>query len=233
MGTDGNKNYMDKDLERELINCVITGQTKYFEILIRKNHAALTKVGESFGFTAAEVEDLIQETHITAYSNLAKFKQESSYATWVTRIMINKCLYTLNKAKRKYEVSETDAGGYMDDHPPMFTALSALETEKTILHNDLKDVLTKALMALPEDYRNVIVLKELEGYGTAEVADLLQITEGNVRIRLKRAKTMLKEKLMEFYDNSSLIERRIINNCDWVVEKVMKKIVYDSGSFRE
>jgi RNA polymerase sigma-70 factor (ECF subfamily) len=83
--------------ELEVIKRIKEGETELFEILIRRNNPFLYKVGMSYGFHHEDVEDLMQETFISAYVNLEKFESRSSFKTWIIRIMLNQCYQKVHR----------------------------------------------------------------------------------------------------------------------------------------
>ncbi len=79
-----------------VIRKILSGEVALFEILIRRYNTVLYRIARSYGFNHQDAEDLIQDTHVSAYTSLGKFEGRSSYKTWISRIMVNKCLYRLN-----------------------------------------------------------------------------------------------------------------------------------------
>src|SRR5919112_1985643 len=96
-----------------VIEKVINGDVAMFEMLIRRYNSVLYKIGRIYGFNHQDTEDLMQDTHVAAYMQLKNFQQRSSYKTWISKIMLNKCLYKLKYGYFKKEVSTGDI--YEDD----------------------------------------------------------------------------------------------------------------------
>src|SRR5436190_12459294 len=95
----------DSITETELINRIKEGEAALFEILIRRTNPFLYKVGMSYGYNHQDVEDLMQETFISAYMNLGKFENRSTFKTWIVRIMLNQCYQKAQKMSFKNEKS--------------------------------------------------------------------------------------------------------------------------------
>src|SRR5215213_11792712 len=93
----------------EIIQKVTAGETAFFEILMRRHNAGLYKLARCYGFNHQDAEDLMQEVYLAAYMNLDKFESRSLFKTWVSKIMVNKCLYklTYGPTKREVDGSET------------------------------------------------------------------------------------------------------------------------------
>jgi RNA polymerase sigma factor (sigma-70 family) len=207
--------------ETELTSRIKKGETELFEILIRRTNPFLYKIGMSYGYNHQDVEDLMQETFISAYLNLEKFENRSSFKTWITRIMLNQCYKKIHKLSFKNEKA-------MDIHNnekiiPMFENQHSGDAYKTVMNKELSQVIGEALTRIPIDYRIVFSLRELNGMSTAETAEAMDISETNVKVRLNRAKHMLREIVEKMYSPEDIFEFNLIY-CDAIVNKVMTAI---------
>ena len=90
-------NKINFDTEQSVVEKVVSGDIASFEVLIRRYNPVLYKIARSYGFNHQDAEDLMQDTHVSAYQALSKFENRSSYKTWISRIMVNKCLYKLKQ----------------------------------------------------------------------------------------------------------------------------------------
>ena len=206
--------------EIELINRVRNGERELFEILIRRNNPYLYKIGMSYGYGHEDVEDLMQETFIAAYLNLEKFESRSSFKTWITRIMLNQCYQKGQKLSFKNEKANDILN---EKTTPMFESNQSADTYRSVLNNELSNVIGNALISIPFEYRMVFSLRELNGMSTSETAEALDISETNVKARLNRAKQMLREKVEKMYTAQDIFEFNLVY-CNRVVEGVMKEI---------
>ncbi len=207
--------------EVELIDRVINGDIALFEVLIRKYNPYLYKVGRSYRFNHQDVEDLMQETFINAYQYLRKLENKSYFKTWLIRIMLNECYRKSHKAAWRKEVA-ADTFLY-EKNIPMFSGNSNSDTEKNVGNRELKTVIESAIQEIPIDYRLVFSLRELNGMSVLETAKALNITETNVKVRLNRAKAMLRKEVEKMYTPEDIFEFNLIY-CDKIVEKVMERI---------
>ncbi|GEO04784.1 sigma-24 (FecI-like protein) [Adhaeribacter aerolatus] len=210
--------------EEDLIEKIIEGRTELFEILIRRNNPFLYKVGKSYGYQHQDVEDLMQETFISAYKSLASFQHRSSFKTWIIKIMLHHCYQKNHKFSFKYEKA-----GYeeiVDKQVPLFAG-SPLDMEKNIFTQELKAIIEKAVGEIPLDYRMVFSLRELNGLNVAETAEALGISEANVKVRLNRAKNMLRREIEKYYSPEEIFEFNLIH-CDRIVNKVMAEITKEN-----
>jgi len=198
--------------DKEIVEKVIAGQGRYYEHLMRKYNPRLYRVARSMMADEHAIEELMQCTYIKAYEHLARFEWRSSFATWITKILVNECLAHLKKKKR-FIVDHIDEELKPFDRPASGTPVSA------ILNKELASVLEDALLGIQEKYRTVFVLREIEELSIAETAEVLDLTESNVKVRLNRAKTMLQQKLNNYYRNDAVFSFHLVR-CDRVVNAV-------------
>ncbi len=209
--------HIEVNSDHAVIQKILEGDKALFEILIRRYNPTLYKIARSYGFNHQDTEDLMQDTHVVAYTQLSKFEGRATYKTWISRIMINKCLYKLKHGYFKKEFpAEQDQlinNEFMHRHIK----------ENTTLNNELSLILEKCIQSIPLIYRTVFVLREVEGFSIAETAALLDITPTNVKVRLNRAKTLLQEKIEHFYTRTEVYSFNLVY-CDAVVHKVFERI---------
>jgi RNA polymerase sigma factor (sigma-70 family) len=203
----------------EIVARVLSGEIALYEIIMRRYNPYLFKIGRSYGFNQPDTEDLIQDSYLNAYTNLEKFENRSTLKTWLVKIMLNNCYHKTKKFSYKYEIpsdiSEKNTG------IPMF--MQQTHTGKTIMNNELKNILEEALVQIPESYRMVFTLRELNGMSTRETAETLNISEANVKVRLKRAKDMLRNEIKKMYSPEDIFEFNLIY-CNRIVENVLTRI---------
>ncbi|MGZ3885203.1 MAG: sigma-70 family RNA polymerase sigma factor [Bacteroidia bacterium] len=205
--------------ESELIREILSGKYPLYEILIRRNNPYLYKIGRSYGYNHHDTEDLMQETYINAYTALKSFEHRAAFTTWLSRIMLNLCYQ--KKQKFSFKNEQASSGHYIENNTPMFHTTPP--TEKTVINKELGKVLEHTLEQLPEDYRMVFTLRELNGLSVAETAGALGISEANVKVRLNRAKTMLRGEIEKIYDPADIYEFNLVY-CNEIVKFVLKKI---------
>ena len=207
--------------DADVISKIIGGEPGFFEILIRKNNPFLYKTGRSYGFSHHDTEDLIQEAFIAAYINLKKFQQRASFRTWVIQIMLNLCY---RKTHKQSFINERPGNTIIKEiTTPMFTTSQHSDGHQPIFHKELTRVIETALGCIPLEYRMVFSLRELSGLSTAETAQTLAITETNVKVRLNRAKHMLRKKIETMYAPQDIFEFNLIY-CNKITLRVMQLI---------
>jgi RNA polymerase sigma-70 factor (ECF subfamily) len=207
-------NTMDIKIIRE----VLAGATDQYAHIVRKYNQRLYRIAMSIINDDAEAEDAMQVAYIKAYENLPKFEGRSGFATWLTRIMINESLLRVKKRKRSLAMHDELVDPEKNDIP------SATQTpDMKLINSELKQVLEKAISQLPEKYRTVFIMREIEQMNVAETQECLDISEANVKVRLNRAKAMLQESLSTLYKKEDLYHFHL-SRCERITGKVMKQI---------
>lgn len=205
--------------EQEIIEKVLGGEKQFYEIIIRRYNPYLYKVGRSYNYNHEDTQDLMQDTYIDAYKNLAQFENKSNFKTWLIRIMLNNCYRKKEKFSYKNEFAMDNVN---ENAQPVFNS-SGNNTGKHILNRELGSVLEESLANIPEDYRLVFSLREMNGLSVSETAKLLTISESNVKVRLNRAKAMLRTELEKLYTQEDLFEFNL-KYCNPFTERVMDMI---------
>jgi RNA polymerase sigma factor (sigma-70 family) len=201
--------------DTEVIEKVLAGENSYYEIIIRRYNPLLYKIGRSYGLLHEDVQDVMQETFITGYEKLYQFQGKSQLSTWLTRIMINKCLF---KMKRRVDNIPLDTTGDPGEEQP-----TGYIAEKFPLQSELKRIMELSLEKLPEPYRLVFLLRETENFSVAQTAEALNISTINVKVRLNRAKSMLRENIEQWYSKADIYDFNL-KYCTEVVNGVLKAI---------
>jgi RNA polymerase sigma factor (sigma-70 family) len=195
--------------DEEIIQRVISGEKQLYEHIIRKYNQRLYRICLSIVNEDRDIEDIMQNAYVNAYRQLESFKGKASFSTWLTRILINESLLWKKKRKRVVEGVDTEA----DHKTPL----------KELMNKELKAVLEKAVSSLPEKYRTIFVMREVEDMSVKETMDVLSLTEANVKVRLNRAKDMLRDTLSGFYNSREMFEFNLVR-CDRIVENVFARI---------
>jgi RNA polymerase sigma-70 factor, ECF subfamily len=184
------------EFEAECIRRIQAGEKQVFHDLIRPCERAIYFLLLSLLGNEAEAEDAAQETVIKVYRNLHLFRGESQFRTWVLSIARNEGLGRLRKQRNRREDS-LDAGTDEqtgDYTPAILTSWREIPLE-TLERKELGELLRAAIAGLPEIYRNVILLRDIEEMDVRETSAALGITEGAVKVRLHRARALLQKNL--------------------------------------
>ena len=205
--------------ENEIISRVLTGDKNLYAILVRRYNQRLYRVGMSIINDEVEVEDAMQAAYIKAYENLEKFAFKSSFSTWLTRILINESLLRIKKRKQFLNLNDDMIENEMHHQSPGASQTPLMK----IVNTELKEALETAIRQLPEKYRTVFVMREIEDMNVAETQECLDLTEVNVKVRLNRAKVMLQKSLSAFYKKEDLLHFHL-SRCNKITEYVMIQI---------
>ena len=218
MGNTQNTIHLNTD--HQVIEKILDGEIVLFEILIRRHNSILYKIARSYGFSHQDAQDLLQDTHIEAYQKLSQFEGRASYKTWISKIIIHKCLYKLKYGYYKKEVPAVSSS--TSDPQPLYMKASVQPDQHTV-NKELGIILEKSLENLPIAYRTVFVLREIEGFSVAETAELLNISNINVKVRLNRAKSLMQKEVERFYSGAEIYSFNLVY-CDAVVQNVFAQI---------
>lgn len=211
--------------EVEIIDRINNGDVALFEVLIRRYNPYLYKIGRSYRFNHQDVEDLMQETFIKAYENLKKLENSIYFKTWLIRIMLNECYRKRQKVNLRKEVA---VDTFLNEKPlDMLSNNSNNDTENKVVRREMNNAIESALKQIPLNYGMVFTLRELNGMSVLETANTLNITEANVKVRLNRAKTMLRKQVEKMYTPEDIFHFNLIY-CDRIVERVMNVIMANS-----
>ena len=203
--------------DEEIIARILNGEKDLYSIIVRRYNQRLYRVGISMINDDTEVEDAMQVAYINAYENLGKFAFRSTFPTWLTRIFINECLLRLRKRKKSISMNDENMENVMRQDKEPQTPVT------TTVNSELRSILNDAIRQLPETYRTVFVMREIEKMNIAETKECLNISEVNVKVRLNRAKAMLRDILSAQYSKDDILHFHL-NRCDRMVDTVMKSI---------
>jgi RNA polymerase sigma-70 factor (ECF subfamily) len=173
------------------------GDDDAFEVLVRTYAPRLIAVARRYVGSDDAAQDCVQEAMLAAFKGLESFEGRSSLATWLHRITVNAALQALRRRGARNEVSidpwlpSFDEDGFLEG-PSTTTALDA---EALLNEADVREQVRAAIDRLPDSYRNVLLLRDIEGLSIKESADMLEISETNAKVRLHRARSALKKEL--------------------------------------
>lgn len=210
--------------DSDIIEKVLNGNKNFYEVIMRRYNQRLFRISRSYINDEDEVQDILQESYVKAYENLDKFENRSAFSTWLVKIVINETLARKNKRKRYTSLSQNDQQNEENDNYKIYSIPSEMKNpEEEASNNELKDALEKVIDSLPEKYRTVYVMREIEGMSVADTSTGLEITESNVKVRLNRAKEMLRSSLTDIYKDTEVFNF-LGSRCDKIVFNVLSRI---------
>jgi RNA polymerase sigma-70 factor (ECF subfamily) len=172
--------------DQDVVDRVKAGDTALYEVLMRRYNQRLYRITLAILRNDAEAEDVMQDAYVRAYQHLDQFAGHAPFSAWLTRIAVNEALARLRLRKRNPQLDDCDPDGE--------TTMNMVETapnpEQSATRAELGRLLEEALLDLPEQYRTVVMLRDIEELSTAETAAALDLTEDNVKVRLHRGRAM-------------------------------------------
>ena len=206
--------------DERIVALVRAGERDGFEILMRRHNQRVYRAVRAFLRDEAEVEDVMQQAYLRAFLHLDQLAEGTKIATWLVRIAVNLAIDRLRSRRRLSEASLSDEESGSDG-----VVSAARSPESELGDRELAKLLEEALAELPEIYRGVFVLREVEGMTTEEVGEALGISETSVKVRLHRAKNRLKKRLLARAGRAAVdVYAFHAPRCDRVVAAVLASI---------
>jgi len=202
--------------DEALVDRVLGGDIQVFELLMRRNNQRLYRTIRSLVSDEDDVEELMQQAYVLAFTRLGQFAKGARFSTWLLRIGLNEALQRIRRDHRWPRA----APEVLEEEPSMNAT-----PEQRLAGAQLNRLLEQLVDELPESHRSVLVLREVQQLSTSEVAELLDLSPDNVKQRLSRAKAMLRTALEE-RTGASLTELYPFEapRCDRVVGGVLGRL---------
>ena len=180
--------------EEQLIKKAKSGDTKAMAELVKYHSADIYNIGLRFMGNKSEAEDVLQETFLIMLKKLNTFEEKAALSTWLNRIASNIALGKLRDKKKREGDMELDN---LDFEPLTGKQIKSWPEalDKMWKNQSVQSCLKAALIKLPESYRTVFVMRDLEGLSVKETASMLKLSESNVKVRLMRARLFLRDNL--------------------------------------
>jgi RNA polymerase sigma-70 factor (ECF subfamily) len=187
-----------------LLDALRENEALAFETLVRRYGNYLYRIALRLARNEAEARDALQDTFLSALRYISDFRGTSSLKTWLHKLTVNATLMRMRSARSREEISidvlADPIEGVRDEPDWVFVE----SVEASAARTEVRALVRDSIDRLPERYRTVLILRDIEGYDAAEVAELLGDTEGNVKVRLHRARTALKRLLEPMYMRQAL-----------------------------
>jgi len=192
-----------KDKDFELIRAINSGQYDRFPDLVKRYEQKLYNFCLRMCRDPADAEDTVQETFLNVFRYLKDFRYETKFKNWLYRIAASTCIKRRRKSKfaPERELSLDEFYPQEESEPANQVPNWALMPLDKLLNSELLDQINQAVFSLPEKYRLVIVLRDIEGFSTAETSQILNLSPANVKVRLHRARLFLRDRLKGYFEN--------------------------------
>ncbi|HET7787908.1 MAG TPA: sigma-70 family RNA polymerase sigma factor [Myxococcales bacterium] len=196
--------------DSELVARSQQGDGAAFAMLVERHRRQLYRLALRMTGSEADAQEVLQEAFLNAYQKLPLFRGEAQFSSWLYRIAANSALMRL---RRKRRAPDALAEQPLELAGPRFSAEGYLEptsnsdwsqrADEKMMSGELGSAINQAVEQLPEDYRTVFLLKDVDGLSNEDIANALELTVPAVKSRLHRARLALREKLGEFFDGSA------------------------------
>jgi RNA polymerase sigma-70 factor (ECF subfamily) len=177
--------------DEEVVRRVRAGETALYEIIMRRYNQRLYRVARAILHSDVEAEDVMQDAYVRAYQHLDQYSGRAPFGAWLTKIAVNEALARLRSRQRVQELDAMFDG--RDDAPVLMSPMKS--PEQQVSSREMNQLLEEAILALPGNYRTVLMMRDVEEMSTADTATALELSEENVKVRLHRARAMLRKEL--------------------------------------
>lgn len=177
-----------------LVEKCLQGDRSAFAVIVDRYKRQIYSITYSMTHNHADADDLSQDTFVKAYENLRKFRLGTSFRSWLCRIAVNSCIDYLRHRKRFPEDNLDAQAEMLPDANP--------DPQDNLESTELMDNITTAVNSLPKSQRTVVVLREMQGLGLKEIAEILKCSESTVRWRLHYARKKLQKKLQGYLNEA-------------------------------
>ena len=209
-----------------LVALARSGRREAFRQVMQRCNRRLFRVARSVVHDDAEAEDVVQEAYVAAFEHLGDFRGEASLATWLTRIVLNEANGRLRARKPTVEIGHVEAlqreGGRVIEFPSRF---GSEDPAARAARSEIRDMLEKAIDALPESFRLVFVMRELEECSVEDTAASLGLKPETVKTRLHRARRLLRAELNDALASTMTDAFPFLGaRCDRMTDAVLARI---------
>ena len=177
--------------DEEVVARVIAGETPLFEVLMRRHNQRVYRAARAILRDDREAEDVVQEAYVNAYAHLAQFDGRAKFSTWLTKIAVYEALLRAKRSARDNPLDDRT------ENDAMLPTAPSPDPERLAFGSELRVLIESAIDSLGDGYREVFMLRQVEGLSTAETAEALGISEDVVKTRLSRARHAMQHHLLE------------------------------------
>lgn len=190
---------MTEPSDHSLFAAAQGGDFNAFEQVVERYHERVYRLAMGMIHSPSDAEEVVQETFLSMFRNLHTLKNETAPSSWIYRIAVNAALMRLRQRRRKPLLS-------IEDQPPPTVDVSlwpsstwAQQPDAQLLSKEVQGRIEEAISRLPDKYRLVLLLRDVEGRNNEEVADALGLTVPTVKSRLHRARLLVREVLQTYF----------------------------------
>ena len=210
--------------DEEIVGRVRAGEHRLFELLMRRHNRQIYRAARAVVHDESETEEVMQDAYVRAFEHLREFEGRSRFSTWLTRIALHEA-FARSRRRKRFEALDSSTGNLEMRPAP------GRDPEQQTSDSEMRGLLETAVEALPENYRVVFILREVEGMKGAEVAECLGLREATVKTRLFRARARL-QNLLTASGGSGVhaLYGFHLSRCDRIVATVLYRIDAPPGA---
>jgi RNA polymerase sigma-70 factor (ECF subfamily) len=184
-----------------LVDQFRAGSNEAFEELISRYESKVFNLAMRFTRNQEDAEEVLQDVFCTIHKKVAGFQGKSAFSSWLYRIIVNAAFMKLRKRKQQHTVSIEDLSPTVRQVCMDKDDNSVLRSDNISMNREMRIVIQAAIDKLPDQYRAVFVLRDVDGLSNQEVGEILQLSVPAVKSRLHRSRLMLRKKLQRYYDD--------------------------------
>ena len=198
-GKGGRKPSVDEDLE--LVQQFSKGCLNSFEEIVGRYETKVHNLAMRLTRNAEDAEEVLQDVFLTVYRKIDGFQGKAKFSSWLYRITVNAAFMKLRKRKQNRTVSLEDLLPNVKDRTIFDQSSTSNRGDSRAINNEIREALEQAIAKLPDEYRAVFVLRDIDGLSNKEVGEILGLSIPAVKSRLHRSRLMLRKKLKRFYED--------------------------------
>jgi RNA polymerase sigma-70 factor (ECF subfamily) len=185
----------------ELIAKFQKGCTFSFETIVSRYETKVHNLAMRLTRNPEDAEEVLQDVFVTVYRKISGFEGKAKFSSWLYRITVNAAFMKLRKRKQDQSVSLDDMLPHLQNKAITQRNAFGARSDSLALNNEIKNALEGAIDKLPEEYRAVFILRDIDGLSNKEVGEILDLSIPAVKSRLHRSRLMLRKKLKRFYED--------------------------------
>jgi RNA polymerase sigma-70 factor (ECF subfamily) len=217
----GRKKMKDKKLtDVEVVNQFKAGDALAFEEIVSRYESKIMSLALRFTRNQEDAEEVMQDVFTTVYRKIDGFRGQSAFSSWLYRIVVNAAFMKLRKKKQSQTVSMEDLAPAVKQYCMERESVTNTHSYNITVTRELQEVLQRAIDKLPDQYRAVFVLRDVDGLSNQETGEILDLSIPAVKSRLHRSRIMLRKRLQRYYEdftgNKAVIEEVNDDSADQV-----------------
>jgi len=187
------------DPDGALLQSVLAGDRKAFEMLVGRYQSKVYRLAMGLTHNSQDAEEVLQEVFFKVYRNLAEFEGKSAFSSWLYRIALNTTYMKLRERRGTNLVSLDDVINQLEEQTLNQESDWSSRPDDQLHTTEAMAIIEKAVEKLPEEFKSVLILRDIEGFTNEETGEILELSVPAIKSRLHRARLLLRQRLDEFY----------------------------------